>query len=116
MKSSRLLIALAALAAIPAAAQELVFATIPEARKVLAAEDDFAKRTSPFDRAARLKVDREVGMGEFLGFAADQALEWEAPEKEAIRGAMRSIEAQLKRLSLPLPAQVLVIKTSGREE
>lgn len=122
-KTTRLLCVLSAwfgfgiaLAPISSPAQEPVFATVPEARKVLATEDDFAKRTSPFDRAARMKADREVGMGEFLGFAADQALEWDAPEKETIRAAMRSIEAPLKRLSLPLPAQVLVIKTSGREE
>jgi len=63
-----------------------------------------------------MKVDREVGLGEFLGFAASSALEWEPAEKEAIRAAMRSIEAALARLSLPLPPKVLVIKTSGREE
>lgn len=99
-----------------ACAQELVFATVAEARKILTADDDFAKRTSPFDRAARLKVDREVGLAEFLEFADASALEWEPAEKEAIGGAMRSIEAALRRLALPLPPKVLVIKTSGREE
>ena len=115
MKSCSALVVLA-LAAIPAHAQELVFATIPEARKVLAAEDDFAKRTSPFDRAARMKVDRDVGLAEYLEFAGASALEWAPAEKEAIGAAMRSIEGALKRLALPLPAKVLVIKTSGNEE
>ena len=119
MKSSSVFAAWAALlvlAALPATARDLVFATATEARRILAAEDDFAKRTSPFDRAARMKVARDVGMAEYLEFAGSAALEWEAAEKEAIRAAMRSIEPALTRLSLPLPAKVLVIKTSGNEE
>jgi len=40
------------------AATAIHFASVAEGSKILMARDDFIRRLSPFDRAARLKVDR----------------------------------------------------------
>ena len=36
----------------------VLFATIDEAKKILVSRDDFVRRMSPFDRAARMKTDK----------------------------------------------------------
>lgn len=98
------------------AAQELVFAPAAEARRLLATTDDFVARLSPFDRAARMKTDRDVAEPEYLEFAGSAALDWDARERSAVETAFRGIVPELERLRVPLPAQILVIKTSGKEE
>ena len=96
--------------------QELVFASAAESSRMLAAKDAFVVRMSPFDRAARKKTEREVSESQFLEFAASAALEWEQREKNKIESAYRTIRSAVASLSLPLPDQIYVIKTSGIEE
>src|SRR5262245_29950623 len=95
-----------------AAAQELAFAPAAEAREILSSKDAFVERMSGFDRAARLKTDRTVSEPEFLEFAAAAALDWEESEKRAIAAAYDAIRDDLRRLQLPLPPQILVVKTT----
>jgi hypothetical protein len=111
------LVALAAAACLrTACAQELVFASAAEASGVLGARDAFVERMSPFDRAARLKTDREVTEREYLAFANAAALEWNDAEKRAVTAAFQAIEPELHALELPLPQRVLMVKTTGAEE
>ena len=58
-----------------ASGQDLSFATVPEARKLLSTRDAFVARMSPFDRSARMKTDREVSEAEYLAFAAAAAMD-----------------------------------------
>jgi hypothetical protein len=97
-------------------AQELSFATVSEARKVLSAKDAFVSRMSPFDRAARMKTAREISETEFLAFAASAALEWQPDEIRVVRAAFSKIRPAVMQVSLPLPQSIRVIKTSGLEE
>jgi hypothetical protein len=97
-------------------AQELKFASVSEARRILSTEDAFVARMSPFDRAARMKTDRDVPVPEYLAFAASAAVDWDPDAKNKVETAFRSIQPALARLSLPLPNEVYVIETSGREE
>lgn len=97
-------------------AQELIFAPVQDARRLLSSKDEFVERLSPFDRAARMKTDREVAEAEFIQFASAAALDWEDDEAGAIAAAYREIEEQLAQLRLPLPREIVFIKTSGQEE
>ena len=108
-------VAVLALAA-PAGAQELEFATVDQARQMLAAKDAFVERLSPFDRAARLKTNRTVTEAEFLEFVASAALAWDAAERDAIAAAYGQVEPKIRALHLPLPPKVFVVKTTGQEE
>ncbi len=99
-----------------AGAQELVFASAEESRRILSTQDAFVERMSPFDRAARMKTDREVSDRAYREFAASAALDWEQHEKSTIDTAFRQIRPSIARLSLPLPGRIYVVKTTGREE
>lgn len=94
----------------------LVFATVAEGRRVLGRRDDFVKQLSPFDRAVRLKTDREVSESEFLLFVRRQVLAWTEPEKDRISSALDSLRSALERLALPLPERIYLVKTTGRDE
>jgi hypothetical protein len=94
----------------------LTFATVDEGRQILTARDDYVRRMSPFDRAARMKTDRDVSEQEYLAFAAGNVLEWGDEEKEKIASAFEGVRAELEELSLPLPEGVLLILTTGNEE
>src|SRR5829696_7177334 len=71
---------------------KLAFATIAEAREVLATRDDFAARLSPFDRSARLKSDRAIDQETFLAFASEQARQWTADEQTSLTAAFDSVK------------------------
>ena len=99
-----------------AQAQELEFLAPEQASSVLGARDQFVERMSPFDRAARLKTDRNVTEIEYLAFTVAAALDWNEAEKKTVTTAFERLEPQLRALALPLPDRVALIKTTGREE
>ena len=94
----------------------VVLATAEEAAKILTQRDDFVKRMSPFDRAARLKTDRDVPEEEYLKFVGKNVLDWDDDEKKKLAGVVADIQTALKNLSVPLPEKVFLIKTTGAEE
>ncbi len=87
-----------------------------EACKFLATSDDFSKRLSAFDRSARLKTSRPVTEEEYLKFAGEHGLEWTDEEKDRIRQVAKESMERIESFSLPLPAKVLLIKSTGQEE
>jgi hypothetical protein len=94
----------------------VVFAGLNEGKQILTAQDDFVRRMSPFDRAARMKTDRDISEEAYLAFVGKAVLEWNDAEKKKVSAAFQSIQADLEALSLPLPEKVIMIKTTGREE
>lgn len=117
-----LALALVPLSAARAGDQELqpgttvAFASRQEAAKLLSVKDAFVEALSPFDRAARLKTDREVGEKEYLEFVAAQALDWTDDEKARIAAIVDDLRPKLAPLGLALPAVVRLVKTTGLEE
>ena len=104
------------LLAVGVSAQELVFASSKESQRILSVRDEFVQRLSPFDRAARVKTNRDVSESQFLEFVASAALDWDSREIERVRAAYQAIRPEIASLSLPLPPRIHFIKTSGREE
>ncbi len=94
----------------------VVFATVEEAARILTAQDDFVRRMSPFDRAARMKTDRDVSEDEYLSFVGKSVLSWNSAEQQRIAAAYQEIETELRILSVPLPSRLFFIKTTGVEE
>lgn len=112
-----------ALSAAPAKAQltlrggtTLVFAGVEEAKSILTRPDDFVRRMSPFDRAARMKTDKHVSEAEYLEFVGKNVLAWDDTGKEAVTSAFHAIQAELEALSLPFPKQIHLVTTTGHEE
>lgn len=94
----------------------ITFATVEEGRLVLSTRDEFVERMSPFDRAARLKTDRDVSEKEYLQFAGESVLAWSDDEKQVLTSTLESILPAVAAFSVKLPSRILLIKTSGREE
>lgn len=94
----------------------LLFATPERGRAVLCRRDDYVERLSPFDRSARLKTAETVSEETYLSFVGQQLLPWHASEREKVLGVIGDLKERFDALRLPLPPQLLLIKTTGREE
>ena len=109
---------------VPAAAQTILlygatqirFATATESRLRLGTRDDFVAALSAYDRSARTGRRGAVTENEFLEFAAGQALDWQPAEIAKLSLSVAKISERLKPLQLPLPREVWLVKTTGREE
>lgn len=113
------LVPLAALAGPSTAARSpsFLFATQEQARTALAVRDDFVERLSPFDRAARLKTGNDVTERQYLDFVSANVLPWEeGADKKRVARALALVAARLGELGIPLQEDILVIRTTGREE
>ena len=94
----------------------LHFASLDEAKELLAARDEFALALSRFDRQARVQTDQEVSLDDWLKFTAGHAREWSAEEMRRITAALETIRAALKGYEFQLPKTILLIRTTGKEE
>ncbi len=92
------------------------FASAPEGSKILMVRDDFIRRLSPFDRAARLKVDHAVSEEDFLSFVGRNVSDWTSEEIQAVQTSVENIRPFLCQFPLSLPSTVQAIKTTGAEE
>ena len=94
----------------------ILFATVDEAKHILTSRDDFVRRMSPFDRAARMKTARDVSEKKYLKFVGNNILAWNDAEKQKLTSAFKGIQKELDVLSLPFPKKVFIVKTTGNEE
>lgn len=117
LAAALLLAALAALAQTRIGETAVVeFASPEEARAILGREDDYVSRMGRFDRMLRLKTGEEVTQRQFLEFVADNVLPWNAAERARVQALVATLAVRLQDLQAPLPARVLLVKTTGREE
>lgn len=100
----------------PAYGIRFAFASEVEGARILGTRDDFVVRMSPFDRASRMKTDQAVSVKAYLRFAAENALPWEAHEKQMVEAAFASIAPRLAELSVRFPKPIHLVKTTGNEE
>jgi len=94
----------------------VLFATQTEGKRLLMTKDDFVRRLSPFDRAARLKVGRSVSEDEFLEFVGAAVLDWTKEEMESVQAAFEGIRPVVREMSVSFPSVIQIIKTTGKEE
>ena len=105
-----------------ATAMELVegvslrFLSGKESGQFLSQKDDFIRSLSPFDRSVRLRVAREVSEKELLAHVAKHGLDWTDAEKNELTAKIEEVQPKLKGLNLPLPKEILLIKTTGNED
>ncbi len=91
------------------------FAGPQTGRRVLARRDKFIRSVSRFDVESRLgKLNATPD--ELLQFAADQVLPWEAALQKKIEPAVTVIREKLARYKVRLPKEILLIRTTGKEE
>ena len=98
------------------ASSHVRFATAAEAAAILTKHDALVASMSPFDRSARLQVGRDVPEAEYLAFVAKETRDWTPAERELLRPMLEDFRAKTAKWKMDLPAEVLFLKTTGREE
>lgn len=94
----------------------LEFLTAKESALELARDDDFLRRMSPFDRAARLKTDQVVSQKAYVAFIQQHTRDWPASDKAAVIASYEAIYPAIEALGVTLPGDIKMILTTGHEE
>lgn len=88
-------------------------------RNLLTTVDDFVSNQSRFDRQARVNLRYDVlavTESVYLDYVASQVMAWSDSEIESLKKIVTSISGKFARLSLPLPSDIYLVKTTGLEE
>ena len=93
----------------------LRFATEPEGREVLGADDDWVAATGEFYRRAMLGVTSPVSREKLRAFSADTVLPWTPASQGRWTRAMTTLAPRLRELGVALPPEVLLVNSSGRD-
>lgn len=104
------------LASVPVLGQQLRFLDAKEGGEFLATPDEYSGRMSDFDLRVMMRTTQNKTVADYLALARSAALTWTEDERRRIAAAYDSIRPELQVLSMPLPEEVLLIKTSGAEE
>jgi hypothetical protein len=94
----------------------MVLATVAQAREALSQDDAFAQALSRFDLESRLQTADRATVAAWKAMVADQIRPWEASERDGLYRVLESLSKKLKPFHLPLPKQILLIHTTGKEE
>ena len=92
------------------------FSSVDEGRKILSRRDDFLAALSPFDRSARLKRSAAVDEKSFIEFVAAEVRPWSEEETARITRSLQLVSARLAGFELGFPAEIQLVKTTGKEE
>lgn len=92
------------------------FATIEQAQAVLTSRDAFSESLSRFDLQSRLKSADEVMLDDWKKFVAAEARAWEQPQIKAVTESLTRLNRRMGELALPLPKEIVLIRTTGEEE
>lgn len=94
----------------------LRLASASEGRAVLAAPDDFTRALGSFDRSFRMRTTAPVDDAALRQFLGEQALDFTPEEAATWEEAIATVARAARGLGGALPPEVLVVKTTGREE
>lgn len=94
----------------------LRLASAAEGRAVLGAHDDFTRALSGFDRSFRMRTSAPVDDVDLRRFLGDQAVELNVGEAAAWEEAIAWVARGARGIGGLLPTEVLVVKSTGREE
>ena len=93
------------------------FATRAEAQMLITDIDTYTNSWNQFDLDVRLQT-QNGRKSQLLRLAMESTLNWSDADKEKLNKAFAKIEAAIKKqeLNLPLPTEVILMKTSMAEE
>lgn len=94
----------------------LRLASASEGRDILAAPDDFTRALGSFDRSFRMRTTAPVEDADLRKFLGEQAIDFTPAEAIAWEEAIATVARGLRGVGGVLPPEVLVVKTTGREE
>ena len=94
----------------------LVLPSAKDGALLLASEDAYFKRMSPFDRAARMGKAEAPSIAEFAAYVGAQAVDYTEAEIATVTAALEMVRPALSAMKLSLPQTITMAKTNGRED
>ena len=94
----------------------LRLASASEGRAILAAADDFTRALGSFDRSFRMRTSAPVDDAALRHFLGEQAVDFTSEEEAVWNEAIAALARGVQGMGSVLPPEVLVVKTTGREE
>ncbi len=91
------------------------FAAVEQARAVLGADDAWMRRTSGWQRAVLMGRTSAPDLAAFRAWQAAAAQAWPDDERRRWTRALEVVGPAFARLKLPLPPEVLLVRTDGSE-
>lgn len=92
------------------------FATRAEATQAITQLDDFTRELSRFDLESRLGKSGNVTREDWTKFVAEQTRDWSAADEKRVTEIAQAVGASLSRFKLPLPKEIVLALTTGKEE
>ncbi|HEX5104412.1 MAG TPA: hypothetical protein VFV87_11405 [Pirellulaceae bacterium] len=99
-----------------AAGAAVRFASVEEGRTVLQSDDAFTRSLSPFDLQSRMKSAEKVQLEAWKDFVAQHVRPWEEEDVKAVTESVTRLSKRLAKYRLPLPKEIVLVRTSGEEE
>jgi sulfur carrier protein ThiS len=91
------------------------FASVAQGRAVLGMVDEWMPLTSELQRASTLGRTPPVSVEEFRAFSAEAVLPWTEAQQLRWRKALERLAPKFAALQVPLPPEVLLISSNGRD-
>lgn len=92
------------------------FAGAEQARAILCARDAYIQAMHPHEWVLKMQTHDPVTEDNYLAFLAQNALEWNAAERERLQSAVQTLNERLAEQHIPLAESIVFIKTTGNEE
>ena len=94
----------------------VVFSSVEAGRAILTRRDNFITALTPLDRRSRMATNQDVSEVDFLAFVGRSVRPRSPEETQLLAGGLQSVRDKLAPWQLPLPATIVLVKTSGEEE
>lgn len=91
------------------------FATVPQARAMLATEDTWMAATSPLNRQLLMRSPEPVSWEAFKAWNADAARAWTPTQLAHWQRTLQAVAPAVAALRLPLPPEIWLVSTNGQE-
>jgi hypothetical protein len=91
------------------------FASVDEGRAALGADDAWIASTSELQRASMMGSVPPASREAFRTWQALNVIAWTEPEQQRWRRALDAMAPAFNVLNLPLPPEILLVNTTGRE-
>jgi hypothetical protein len=92
------------------------FASAEQGAAAITADDHFTQNLSRFDLQARLRTGGNVTFAQWKKMVAQEVQEWDNDGRAKLTTAFEAVRDRLAKFSFPLPDEIYLANTSGKEE
>ena len=94
----------------------LVFASAKQGRDLLGEHDIYIQSLAALERQIRLKSEQAVSKEAFVEHVQKQVMPWSEDDRKLLTTVAGSLAEKLQGLHVPLPEEVVLIQTTGKDE